>query len=168
MRRINESGLNLIKEFEGYRDTAYLCPGNVWTIGWGHTVFVKQGDTCTLAQAERWLRDDVAWAEDTIDGFVDVPLNENQFSALVSWSFNVGRGATISSTLLRLLNEGDYSRVPEQLRRWKRAGGEVSNGLIRRREAEIALWLKPVLVPESDPAPLTFWTFVKRLFGVQP
>mgnify|MGYP006170814945 CR=1 FL=1 len=141
MRRINDAGLALIKEFEGLKLTSYRCPAGVWTIGWGSTgPHVVPGMTITEEEAETLLRDDLRRFEEGVEMLVEVPLNDNQFSALVSFAFNLGLGALSESTLLRLLNEGDYGSVPAQLLRWNKVGGKVLAGLTRRRKAEGELW----------------------------
>jgi len=143
MRRINDAGLNLIKEFEGCKLTAYICPAGVLTIGYGSTgPHVVPGMTITQEEAETLLRDDLRRFEEGVEQLVEVPLNDNQFSALVSFAFNLGLGALSGSTLLRLLNEGNYAAVPAQLARWNKSGGKVLAGLTRRREAEGKLWSK--------------------------
>lgn len=143
-RHINDAGLRLIKTFEGLVLTAYLCPAKVWTVGWGSTgPHVKPGMKISKQEAEDLLRDDLRRFEDGVESLVTVPLNDNQFSALVSFSFNVGLGALGGSTLLRLLNQGAYEAVPAQLMRWNKAAGRVLPGLSRRREAEAALWNTP-------------------------
>lgn len=144
MRRINEAGLALIKEFEGLRLTSYRCPAGVWTVGYGSTgPHVVPGMTITEEEAETLLTDDLRRFEEGVEQLVEVPLNDNQFAALVSFAFNLGLGALSGSTLLRLLNEGDYASVPAQLARWNKAGGKVLAGLSRRREAEGELWSRP-------------------------
>ncbi len=137
-----ESGVNLdlIKEFEGCYLDAYLCPANVWTIGYGHTKTAKPGMTITQAEADRLLEQDVAWVKAAVIGAVQVPLTANQTSALYSFVFNVGAGAFRSSTLLRKLNAGDYVGAQMQFRRWNKAGGKVLRGLTRRRAAEAKLF----------------------------
>lgn len=146
--RINEAGLELVKEFEGCLLKAYLCPAGVWTIGYGHTKGVRKGQTCTQAQADAWLREDLRESEQAVGRLVTVKLNGNEFSALVSFVFNVGSGNFRTSTLLSRLNRGDYLSVPDQLARWNKATVRgrkvVLPGLVRRRAAEAALWLRPV------------------------
>ena len=141
-RTINQDGVDLIKEFEGLHLTPYLCPSKVWTIGYGHTRTVRSGQQITQAQADLLLDEDLSLVERAISRLVTVPLNDNQFSALVCFAFNVGTGNFESSTLLKLLNRGWYEQVPAQLMRWNRAGGEVFGGLSRRRAAESRLWNK--------------------------
>ena len=146
-RQINQAGLNLIKEFEGFRDTAYLCPSRVWTLGYGSTFYpdgtaVRQGDRITKDEGEKLLRTTVRGFEDAVSKLVTVPLNDNQFSALVSFAFNVGVGAFRSSTLLRKLNKKDYAGASLEFSKWVKGGGRTLPGLVRRRNAEKALFLK--------------------------
>jgi lysozyme len=139
-RRINEAGYQLVKRHEGLRLTAYLCPAGMYTIGYGHTKNVCAGDTITASEAEEFLDDDLRVFEKGVEGLVHVPLNDNQFSALVSFSFNVGLQALYRSTLLNLLNRGWYAQVPAQLQRWTKAGGKELAGLVKRRLDEAELW----------------------------
>lgn len=152
-RRINQAGLNLIKDFEGYAEVvpgtttvrAYPDPGtggDPWTIGYGHTgADVRPGVVFTQAQAEAALRSDLRDAEEAVARAVAVALSDNQFAALVSFTFNVGAGALLESTLLRLLNQGDVAGAAAQFAQWVRGGGGVLPGLVRRRAAERALFL---------------------------
>lgn len=141
-RHINEAGLALIKQFEGLRLIAYQCTANVWTIGYGHTKGVKSGDRITLAQANKYLAEDVKGFEKSINDLVNVPLNDNQFSALVSFVFNVGTRAFYESEMLGLLNKGKYYDAACQFPRWNMASGKVTDGLVNRRDAEKRLFLK--------------------------
>lgn len=134
--KINEAGLNLIKDFEGCRLKAYLCPAGVWTIGYGHTQGVKPDMVINQLQAERFLRQDLKRFEDAVTSLVKVPITPNQFSALVSFTYNVGTGALYDSTLLRKLNKEDYKGAANEFLRWNKAGGKVLPGLTRRRLAE--------------------------------
>lgn len=138
----NQAGINLIKSFEGLRAKAYRCPANVLTIGYGHTAGVREGQTITAEEAEAMLRRDIARFESCVENAVSVALNLNQFSALVSFAFNVGCGALKNSTLLKKLNSGDYIGAASQFNRWINAGGKPLNGLVRRRKAEQTLFLK--------------------------
>jgi lysozyme len=142
MRRTNESGVDLIKQFEGLHLTPYLCPAKTWTIGYGHTRTVYAGQKITVEQADVLLDEDLLLFERAVARLVTVPLSNNQFSALVCFTFNVGAGNFEDSELLYLLNRGWYDQVPVQLLRWNRAKGEVLGGLSRRREAEGQLWKK--------------------------
>lgn len=138
--KISEAGLSLIKEFEGFRANAYLCSAGVPTIGYGHTRGVKLGDVCTREEAEEWLKEDVEAAERCVNQTVAVPLTENEFSALVSFVFNLGCGNFRKSTLLKLLNESRHDEAAMEFRRWDRAGGMVLAGLTKRRLAEQRLF----------------------------
>ena len=138
--RISQEGVNLIKHFEGCRLEAYKCPAGVWTIGYGHTKGVKEGDAIEQEAAEAFLIEDLESFEQAVTRLVEVPLTQQQFDALVSWTFNLGAGNLAESTLLRKLNNYQYAEVPEQMMRWVRAGGQVLDGLVRRRAAEAALF----------------------------
>ena len=138
--RISQEGVNLIKHFEGCRLEAYKCPAGVWTIGYGHTANVKEGDSVDQEAAEAFLIEDLESFEQAVTRLVEVPLTQQQFDALVSWTFNLGAGNLAESTLLRKLNNYQYAEVPEQMMRWVKAGGQVLDGLVRRRAAEAALF----------------------------
>lgn len=133
-------GIELIKYFEGCKLEAYLCPANVWTIGYGHTSGVKPGDVITPDEADALLAKDLEEFEGYVDRMVTYELNQNQFDSLVSWTFNLGPSNLGKSTLLRKLNAGEIEEVPAQIKRWNRAGGKVLAGLTRRREAEARLF----------------------------
>lgn len=144
--KINADGLRIIKHFEGLELTAYRDPVGIWTIGYGHTSeagppTVYQGLRITAAEAEEILRRDLGIFERGVQNAVLVPLNGNQFSALVSFAFNVGVGALERSTLLAVLNERDYAGAADQLLRWVTDGVRPLPGLVRRRDAERALFL---------------------------
>jgi len=138
--RTGRDGVELIRHFEGCRFDAYLCPAGVWTIGYGHTADVKEGDSIDQEAAEAFLIEDLEKFEQAVTRLVDVPLTQQQFDALVSWTFNLGAGNLAESTLLRKLNNYQYAEVPEQMMRWVKAGGQVLDGLVRRRAAEAALF----------------------------
>ncbi|WP_120009095.1 lysozyme [Teichococcus vastitatis] len=138
---INYAGLRLIERFEGFRDTAYLCPAGVPTIGYGTTRGVRLGQTITEQEARGMLTRDVVEAEQAILAAVKVPMTPDQFSALCSFVYNVGIGAFRQSTLLKLLNKGDRIGAADQLLRWNMSKGKVLAGLTRRREAERSLFL---------------------------
>lgn len=138
--RTGPQGIELIRHFEGCRLDAYLCPAGVWTIGYGHTANVKEGDSIDQEAAEAFLIEDLENFEQAVTRMVEVPLTQQQFDALVSWTFNLGAGNLAESTLLRKLNNYQYVDVPEQMMRWVRAGGQVLDGLVRRRAAEAALF----------------------------
>ena len=140
MMQISKDGLDLIKQFEGLYLKAYRCPAGVPTIGYGYTAGVAMGQTITQQQADDYLRRDVRQFERAVARLVTVPLTQGQFDALVSFAFNLGEGALAQSTLLRLLNAGDYAGAAAQFDRWNKAGGRVLPGLVRRRAAERALF----------------------------
>lgn len=139
--KTGDKGLELIKEFEGLRLEAYLCPAKVWTIGYGHTGGIKAGDVITREQADAYLRQDLSDEEQAITKYVRVALNQNQFDALASFTFNLGAGNLSNSTLLKKLNAGDYAGAAEEFLRWDHSGGQQLAGLTRRREAERLLFL---------------------------
>ncbi len=139
--RINPDGLRLLKAFEGLRLRAYQDAVGVWTIGYGTTSGVRPGMVITEAQAEALLKRDLARFERAVSDLVNVPLTSDQFSALVTFVYNVGEGALAGSTLLRLLNQRDYQGAADQFLRWDKAGGQSLAGLTRRRRAERALFL---------------------------
>lgn len=151
IRKTNQEGLKLIKAFEGLHRLkqgpqgvyveAYLDPVNVWTIGWGCTEGVYEGMTISVAQAEEMLQKELGKFETAVANAVTVQINDNQFSALVCFSYNVGARALFESTLLKLLNQGKFQEAADQLLRWDKAGGQSLLGLSRRRRAERALFL---------------------------
>lgn len=151
---ISQQGIDLIKEFEGCYLTAYKCPANVWTIGYGTTEPIdgkpiSQGMTITQKQADELLLKNLKTYEKAVNDYTQVSLNQNQFDALVSFTYNVGTGAYKTSTLLQKLNKSDYQGASEEFAKWKYAGGKVLNGLVRRREAERKLFLTPVTKEED-------------------
>jgi len=139
--KTGSKGIELIKHFEGCELEAYKCPAGVWTIGYGHIKGVKEGMTITELQAEEMLKSELNEYEGYINNLVTVELNQNQFDAMVSWVYNLGGGNLKASTLLKVLNAGDYDGVPAQMLRWNKAGGKVLEGLTRRRQAEADLFV---------------------------
>lgn len=139
--RIGSAGIALIKRFEGLRLYAYSDPVGIITIGYGHTKTARKGQAINEEKAESLLREDLLGFERCISQNVDVPLSQEQFDALVSFAFNVGCGAFGDSTLLRKLNNLDYSGAADEFPRWNKAGGAVLHGLTRRRNAERGLFL---------------------------
>ena len=142
----SDKGVDLICEFEGKRLTAYDDGVGVWTIGFGtikypNGVRVKKGDTCTLDQAKEYMRHDLIEFEYTVNSSVKVPLNQNQFDALVSLAYNIGSNAFKSSTLVKKLNTGDYQGAADQFNVWINAGGKRMQGLVNRRDKEKLLFL---------------------------
>ncbi|NHR05165.1 lysozyme [Chromobacterium haemolyticum] len=142
---ISANGIKLIQQFEGLRLKAYQDAVGVWTIGYGHTgPDVTPGLVISQAQADGLLARDLNRFETGVSRLALVPLNQNQFDALVSFSYNLGLGSLQNSTLLRLLNQRDYAGAAAQFPRWNKAGGKVLPALTRRRAAEQALFLQPV------------------------
>ena len=145
--KTSQVGIDLISSFEDTRFEAYDDGVGVWTIGIGTTVYpngtkVKKGDSCTLDQAKSYFSHDLKRFEASVNNLVKVPLSQNQFDALVSLVYNIGSGNFASSTLLKKLNAKDYAGAAEQFPRWNKGGGKVMKGLVRRRDAERALFLK--------------------------
>jgi lysozyme len=165
VRPINQAGLDLIKSFEGIEDgdpttvnlDPYLDPVGIWTIGWGHAIvcegrFLRGAQAkprayslypggLTLAQAEDLLRADALDACRDVQNAVTVRLTDNEFAALVSFTFNLGIGNLRRSSLLRHINAGDLDAAANEFKKWNKAGGKVLPGLTRRRLAERALFL---------------------------
>lgn len=150
---INAAGRDIVKRSEGLRFVAYLDPVGIWTIGYGHTKGVTQGMVIDLATAERFLDDDLADASAIVARAVKPALNENQFSALTSFVFNVGPGrvgvkdgfVTLKngnpSTMLRKLNLSDFAGAADEFPRWVHGGGVALPGLVKRRAEERNLFL---------------------------
>lgn len=138
---ISKNGIDFIKKEEGLVLNAYLCPANVWTIGYGHTNGVKKGDKVTEEQAEDFLVNDLLYSERIVNKMVKVKLNQNQYDALVSFVFNVGSGNFINSTLLKKLNAGANSdEICVELRRWIFSKGRKLPVLVARRQRECELY----------------------------
>lgn len=137
-------GLELTKSFEGLRLQSYQDCGGVWTIGYGHTgAEVCEGLKVSEAEAEQYLRSDIASAVRCVNEKVLERISQYQFDALVDFCFNAGRGNFQQSTLLRKVNLGDFAGAVVQFGLWVHAGGEVMPGLVRRRKAEAALFATP-------------------------
>jgi lysozyme len=168
MRYTNYDGVQIIKSFEGIEDgnpstvnlDPYIDPVGIWTIGWGHAINYEgsfltveedpNGDIASSLfpegisyhEAENLLFEDLVIVQKQVDGCVEVYIHDNQFSALVSFTFNVGIGNLLQSTLLKKLNMGDYLGAANEFPKWRKSNGQVFNGLVRRREAERNLFLK--------------------------
>jgi len=137
---ISQEGISLIKKFEGCKLESYQCAAGVWTIGYGSTQGVSNGMVITHERAESLLMEDIEVYEEEVNKAVQVDIDQCMFDALVSWTFNLGGANLNSSTMLKVLNSKDFDNVPEQIKRWNKAGGKVNEGLIRRREAESLLF----------------------------
>ena len=139
MREASSDAIDLIVNFEGLSLEPYKDSAGLWTIGYGHMT-EERHEPITQAQAEAYLVEDVKIASKAVDRYVNVPLDQWEFDALTCFVFNIGQGNFRNSTLLKLLNEGKYAAVPNQLRLWVYAGGKKLRGLVRRREAEAYLF----------------------------
>lgn len=142
--KISESGVNLIKKFEGLRLESYVCPANVLTVGYGHTgEDVTEGMKITPERADKMLRRDLRKFEQAVDLLITVPLNQKQFDALVSFAFNCGIGALERSTLRKRLNnkENPDTVAQEELPKWVKGNGVVLPGLVERRNKEVELFM---------------------------
>ena len=146
--KINKDGLDLIKSFEGLRLQSYLCSANVPTIGYGTTIYpngikVKLGESITLANADKCFEVDIQKFVIAVNNLVRVNLTQNQFNALVSFSYNVGIGNFNRSTLLKLVNANpDDDRIRSEFMKWDKAGGKVVKGLTNRRKIESDIYYK--------------------------
>ena len=143
--KTSANGIAHIKEFEGFRGKRYLCPANKWTIGYGHVIVDSERATLwnvelTEDQATKLLMKDLVRFEDAVSAMVAVPLTQGQFDALVSFAYNLGEAKLRSSTLLKLLNAGDYDGARKQISRWVYSNGKKLEGLIRRRARETEMF----------------------------
>ena len=138
--KISQEGIDLIKHFEGCELESYRCSANVLTIGYGTTKNVVEGMKISQHQAEELLMKDLEEFEEYVEDLIDVKLEQHQFDALVAWTYNLGPTNLKTSTLRKVLNKGAYDDVPEQMKRWNKAGGQVLKGLVRRRNAEALLF----------------------------
>ena len=151
MRHINEKGLAIIKQHETCKLTMYICPGGKKTIGWGH-VLPDDTDIISIPQslADGWLKEDIYRTERDVEYLVTVPLTDNQFSALVSLTFNIGSDIDADdipeglgdSKLLEYLNAGEYLKAADEFPKWRKAKGKVLKGLVSRRAKERSLFLE--------------------------
>jgi lysozyme len=146
---VEDKAVDLGEEFEGFRSEPYQDSGGVWTIGFGST---RDGDSqpvtastppVTIDEARAWAKRDLTWAAREVTNDVTVQLTDNQVAALEDFCYNLGTGAFRSSTLLKMLNAGNYDGAADQLLLWDHAGGRVLAGLLRRRQAEKDLFLQP-------------------------
>jgi len=144
--KINDKGKALVKRFEGLKLEAYRCPAGVLTIGYGSTgPHVKTGMVITPGEADRLLDQDLRRFEVGVEAMLgNVPTSEDEFSAMVSLAFNIGLGRFATSTLLKRHKLGNKIGAANAFLMWNKAGGQVLKGLMRRREAEKALYLGEV------------------------
>lgn len=156
MKMSTESRRNLLQKFEGCKLKAYKCPAGIWTIGYGHTSAagnpqVTDGSVISQTEAENILAKDLYSFERGVLACVKVPLSQHQFDVLVDFAYNAGLGALQKSTLLKKVNASDFDAVPAELMKWTKGGGKELPGLVRRRQAEIALWSKVDTHPVEEP-----------------
>ncbi len=165
--KVTDEGLRLIMRFEGFRAHAYRDPVGIWTIGYGHTSMagpprVHRGMVVTRAEAAAILRRDVDMFAGGVRRLVRVELTDSQFSALVSFAYNVGLGALARSSVLKAVNARQFDAVPRRLALWVKAGGRRLPGLVKRRAAEAAMFVAPgphtathePVVPDKPAGPL--------------
>ena len=156
--QVSDTGLNLVKRFEGVSTIAYRCPAGVLTIGYGHTAGVSEGDTLTEEECDALLKDELQLYANLVLSCVKVPLTEHQLDALTSFTFNVGIGAFKSSTALQKINASNFDAVPAELLRWDKAtvNGKLTvlKGLVRRRTAEAALFAMDETLADDGGKPM--------------
>ncbi len=133
--KTSQKGIDLIKKFEGCKLKAYKCPAGIWTIGYGHTAGVKEGQTITQKQADNFLVLDLKIYENHVNN-LKLPLNQNQYDALVSFTYNCGPG-----NLKTLVKNRTLSQIADALLLYNKGGGVILNGLVKRRKAERELFL---------------------------
>lgn len=153
----SNNGINLIKEFEGCKLTAYLCPAGVATIGYGHTAGVKLGMKITQKQADDYLKQDLKVYENHVKRIVKHQLNQNQFDALVSFCYNCGAG-----NLQSLVKNRTLAQIADGLLLYNKAAGKVLNGLVRRRKMERELFLKGTANPNTTKHKVTAYALNVR------
>ena len=146
--KTGEAGLEIIKMFEGFRSEPYLCPANVATIGFGSTRGID-GNRVTLGhsainrdEAEEMLAHDLQNVEKSVGRLIRVALTQNQFDAIVSFTYNLGSGRLQSSTLRSKLNREDYEGAADEFPKWVKAGGRVLPGLVKRRVVERRIFMQ--------------------------
>jgi lysozyme len=140
--KTSQVGIDLIKSLESLQLTPYKCPGGFWTVGYGHLTN-KVGSSISEEEANELLAKDLAQVERAVSRLIRTPLNQNQFDALSSFTFNLGSGALQASTLRAKINRGDFKDIPVELEKWVWAGGRKLKGLLRRRQAEAILFQQP-------------------------
>jgi lysozyme len=140
---VSPQGQAFIKQNEGGFSATPYRDGNGFSIGWGHhfPAGTTPPNSASLAEGEAWFASDIAGVESTLNSAVHVSLTQDQFDALADFVFNVGASAFLGSTLLRVLNAGNYGAAAQQFAQWRLAGGKVSAGLVRRRAAEKQLFI---------------------------
>ena len=159
MRRVNEAGIALIKQFEGCRLEAYKDSVGVWTIGWGTTAAAgvgikpEAGMKITQDEADWYLEKTVAKFAEGVSDALRNNVTDNQFAACVSLAYNIGVPRFAASSVVKWINAGDFEGAANSFLLWNKAGGKVLKGLVRRREAERALFLTPQRVIKAPAQP---------------
>ncbi|MFJ6210614.1 lysozyme [Lysinibacillus sp. NPDC092081] len=153
--KISNTAINLISKWEGFYDKAYRDPVNIWTIGYGTTKWpngqaVKQGETIRKVDALELLRKQTQEHADTIEQYVKVSLNQNQYDALASFQYNLGRNILRNSALLNYLNARQWDKACAEMLLYCNAGGKPLQGLVNRRKDEVALFKKPTVDVSVD------------------
>lgn len=168
--KTSAKGKQRLKELEGFKGKAYQCSAGVWTVGYGFTHGVKEGDTITKTAADARLEDELDAYEKAVWSATGGNVNQNEFDAMVLLAFNIGIAGFRKSTVVKAHNRGDKAAAARAFGLWNKAGGKVVNGLVRRRALEAALYLEPdttllmgfVDMPQQvdEPKPLTSSTTV--------
>ena len=144
---LTDKDLSFIREVEGCKLSAYQDEGGVWTIGYGHTRGVKEGDRISTYQANTWLNTDIILFEIELDHLVKVDLSRNQRTALLSFIYNIGAAQLADSTLIQYVNKKQFDLVPNEIRKWNKVDNVVSIGLTNRREKEAILFERETIHP---------------------
>ncbi len=139
--KTSKTGINIIKQFEGFSAKPYLCSGGFWTIGYGHKIINTKFNIITEEYAEELLLQDLLYSELSVTRNIKYRLNQNQFDALVSLTFNIGGAALQRSTLRQKINKQELTYIRQEFLRWNKAGGKIILGLIIRRNIEAQLFL---------------------------
>lgn len=147
INKTGQKGIDLIKSFEGFYSKPYICPAGVPSIGWGTTIYpngkkvTMKDKAITEAEATEYLKHDLKGAERDVDGLTIDTITQNQFDALCSFVYNVGKGNFASSTLLKKVNKNPNDKtIAKEFAKWIYGGGKILNGLVRRRKKESELY----------------------------
>jgi lysozyme len=150
---ISQNGMNMVKKFEGCELHAYQDIVGVWTIGYGHTAGVKSGQVITQAQADKMFADEITQFASKVASLIKVPVNQNQFDALVSFAYNLGVQALADSSLLKYVNAKNFTAAADEFPKWCHARGKLNQGLLTRRQIEEKLFLTPMPKPAPKVVP---------------
>lgn len=139
--QISQKGIELIKKWEGVRLKAYKDSVGTWTIGYGHTFGVKQGDSCSHFQAEKWLNEESKSHMTVAVKLIAVDISQNMYDALASFHYNLGKNILVDSNLLKLINQKKWNEAGAKMKEYNKGGGKVLKGLVNRRNDEVKLFL---------------------------